>query len=128
MRDLLLAESSSSSNEADDSSQLLANLGAYLTLDKAVRLYGFKPEEYDISNEQAAKIAMVFAKFDANDDGVLSEDEFRRLCGGYAPDLSTPEIKAALECIDSNKDGSIQFSEFVRWWRYDASCLTTFDE
>jgi len=49
---------------------------------------------------------------------VISVDEFKKLCGNYAPQLSSDaEIKAALAVIDTNKDGSIQFQEFVRFWQ-----------
>lgn len=49
--------------------------------------------------------------FFADDDGVLNEDEFRRLCATYAPELNTAEeVSAALKLIDTNKDGTIQFT------------------
>jgi len=55
----------------------------------------------------------------ADDDGVLNEDEFRKVCAKFAPDVlnSDAEIKAALALIDTNKDGTIDFNEFVRWWQ-----------
>ena len=34
----------------------------------------------------------------------------------YAPELSGEEVKAALEVLDTNKDGNIQLGEFVEWW------------
>lgn len=34
----------------------------------------------------------------------------------YAPELSAAEVKAALEILDTNKDGQIQLGEFVDWW------------
>lgn len=60
-------------------------------------------------------------KYFADDDGVLSQDEFRKLCAEFAPDLSNEEMKAALQLIDTNKDGFIEFDEFVRFWQKEIS-------
>lgn len=43
------------------------------------RLYGFEASKYGITDSQAADIATVFSAFDADDNGVLSLDEFQRL-------------------------------------------------
>lgn len=34
----------------------------------------------------------------------------------YAPELNEAEVKAGLEMLDKNGDGSIQLSEFTDWW------------
>ncbi|KAL4860223.1 hypothetical protein ACK3TF_000410 [Chlorella vulgaris] len=103
--------------EQDKSSgDMLRDLAAYLTLEKAQRLYDFDASKYGISEAQAAEIATVFAAFDSDENGVLSLDEFQRLCARYASDLSAAEVKAALALLDDNKDGKIQLGEFVGWW------------
>ena len=123
MADLLKNQGMTSGNNGSgasgsDGNDMLTDLGAFLTLQRAQTAYGFNASEFGITDEEAAMIAVIFGKFDANDDGVLSEDEFRKLCSQYAPELNTPEeVKAALEKIDTNKDGSVQFTEFVRFWK-----------
>jgi Ca2+-binding EF-hand superfamily protein len=54
----------------------------------------------------------------ADDDGVLTVDEFTKLCNQYtsAGELSDAEIRAALDFLDTNKDGSLSFSEFVKFY------------
>lgn len=42
-------------------------------------MYGFEASKYGITDSQAADIATVFSAFDADDNGVLSLDEFQRL-------------------------------------------------
>ncbi|KAL4428570.1 hypothetical protein ABPG77_008882 [Micractinium sp. CCAP 211/92] len=101
---------------AGTSPGMLKDLAVYLTLEKAERLYGFDPAKYGITEEQAANIATVFTTYDADDNGVLSLDEFQRLCAQFAPELTAAEVKAGLEILDSNKDGQIQLGEFVEWW------------
>lgn len=43
----------------------------------------------------------------ADDDGVLSLDEFRRLCAQYAPDLNDAEVQAGFKLLDANSDGQV---------------------
>lgn len=57
----------------------LANLSAYLTLQRAEEVYGFEPEKYGLSEAQAADIAGVFSRFDTNEDGRLEQSELRQL-------------------------------------------------
>jgi hypothetical protein len=57
----------------------LANLSAYLTLQRAEELYGFEPAKYGLSEAQAADIAGVFSRYDTNEDGKLEKSELRQL-------------------------------------------------
>lgn len=57
----------------------LANLSAYLTMQRAQEVYGFQPEKYGLSEAQAADIAGVFSRFDANEDGRMEQSELRVL-------------------------------------------------
>lgn len=55
------------------------NLAAYLTLSRAEDKYGFSPGKYNLTEEEAMDIAVVFARYDENDDGVLQMSEFSNL-------------------------------------------------
>ncbi|KAI3439055.1 hypothetical protein D9Q98_001465 [Chlorella vulgaris] len=112
----LLKEQQQGKEQDKSSGDMLRDLAAYLTLEKAQRLYDFDASKYGISEAQAAEIATVFAAFDSDENGVLSLDEFQRLCARYASELSAAEVKAALALLDDNKDGKIQLGEFVGWW------------
>jgi hypothetical protein len=57
----------------------LANLSALLTLQRAEEVYGFVPEKYGLTEAEAADIAMVFSRFDVNEDGQLEQSELRSL-------------------------------------------------
>lgn len=57
----------------------LANLSAYLTLQRAEDKYGFQPSKYGLSEAQAADVAGVFSAFDRNDDGRLELSELKTL-------------------------------------------------
>lgn len=48
---------------------------------------------------------------------MISKDEFKKLCAEFSPEIQTDaEVDTALSVIDTNKDGSIDFNEFVRYW------------
>ncbi|KAI8113161.1 hypothetical protein M9435_003166 [Picochlorum sp. BPE23] len=100
------------------SNDMLTDLGAYLALSKAENAFGFDAEKYGLTEKEAADIAGIFSKYDLNDDGVISRDEFRKLCADFSPEIeSAAEVDAAIRLIDTNKDGSIDLSEFIRWWQ-----------
>lgn len=62
MSDMLKSDTKKENSSAD----MLTDLGAYLTLDKAQRQYGFEASDYGITDAEAAEIAVAFAKFDTS--------------------------------------------------------------
>jgi hypothetical protein len=57
----------------------LSNLSAYLTLSNARDKYNFDPAKYGLTDSEAGQIAVIFARYDLNDDMRLEESELRRL-------------------------------------------------
>jgi len=47
-----------------ESVDMLADLGAYLTLDKAERQFGFESSSFGLTEAEAASIAVIFSKYD----------------------------------------------------------------
>eukprot|EP01026_Neomeris_dumetosa_P076036 TRINITY_DN811_c0_g1_i7.p1 TRINITY_DN811_c0_g1~~TRINITY_DN811_c0_g1_i7.p1 ORF type:complete len:401 (-),score=83.09 TRINITY_DN811_c0_g1_i7:339-1541(-) len=94
----------------------LENLSAYLTLIKAKENLGFKSEDYQVTDEQAGEIALVFAKYDTNEDYRLELSELKSLVQDLGKELSNEELEAAIEILDKRKSGFIEFDEFVSWW------------
>ena len=64
--------------EAASPADTLNNLTVYLTLQKAEQK-GFSAEKYGLSGDQAAEYAVVFSKYDTNDDMVLEASEIGTL-------------------------------------------------
>ena len=60
----LLKESEKGPAPVAASAQMLADLGAYLTLSKAQKLYGFEAGQFGLDDEEAAEIAVIFGKYD----------------------------------------------------------------
>lgn len=95
----------------------LANLSAYLTLQRAEEVYGFVPEKYGLTEAEAADIAGVFSRFDTNEDGQLEQSELRNLCAQLGTEISEAEAKEAVRILDETKSGYIQFADFVEWFQ-----------
>ena len=94
----------------------LRDLGAYMVLLKASES-GYDPVENGVSIEEAADVAAEFAMVDGNDDLQIDLPEFRKLCARLSPGLSDEECEAAMSVLDTDKNGSVDFREFVDWWR-----------
>ena len=70
------------SGGSDEEFDTLKNLTAFLTLSKAEEK-GFKPSDFNLSDQEAGSIATVFSRYDTNDDMMLEQSEVSRLL--YAP-------------------------------------------
>jgi hypothetical protein len=93
------------------SDDFFRDLGAYLVLTQAAK-NGCDPLALGVSADEAAAAAAEFALADSNDDGRIDLVEFRRL----APSLSEDEALGAMSVLDVNKNGSIEFKEWLQWW------------
>jgi calcium-dependent protein kinase len=65
-------------------------------------------------------IVDTFKKFDSNGDGVISKDELKRVLAAIAGgQFGEEEVDALMKASDTNKDGFIQYEEFVNWVTQD---------
>lgn len=105
-------------NNGDD---FYRDLGAYLVLLRAEEDYGvgFFDKFAGIDRTALTKIAGEFAMCDTNDDGFIDWIEFKALVNKVLPgreNLDESSIKAAVDMLDENKDGVVDFREFVSWF------------
>jgi calcium-dependent protein kinase len=67
-------------------------------------------------DEVSELIVQTFRKFDANGDGLISKDElttiFKTLSGSK---FDAKDVDSLMAAADLNKDGKIQYKEFVNW-------------
>uniref|UniRef100_A0A1I7YZ24 Calmodulin n=1 Tax=Steinernema glaseri TaxID=37863 RepID=A0A1I7YZ24_9BILA len=77
-----------------------------------------KPKKFDVKREPSKKVDMenmraLFKQFDTNSDGFIQKDELRNVMiqMGQAP--TDAEVDEMFEAADSNKDGNIDFNEFL---------------
>jgi Ca2+-binding EF-hand superfamily protein len=61
-----------------------------------------------------AEIKTVFSQFDVNGDGVVSIGEAKAAMKGM--NFSEAEIEMLVDTYDVNRDGRLQYEEFVKFW------------
>ncbi len=66
---------------------------------------------------------VVFDKYDRDASGGIDSSEFRDMCYDLGHALSDAEYVLALQLLDANGDGRIEYSEFVSWWKQEVYFL-----
>jgi Ca2+-binding EF-hand superfamily protein len=66
----------------------------------------------EIENE----LRRLFARFDADRDGLIDEQEFREILETLGDAPSNEVLSLNFAAIDSNSDGMVNFHELMRWW------------
>lgn len=67
-------------------------------------------------SEQRARLREDFDFNDLNKDGKLTLGEFIRFMESADEDMTTEECEIGFDEIDTNRDGAIEFDEFLAWW------------
>lgn len=62
-------------------------------------------------------IINAFEMFDRNHDGTLTINEFKHILMDLGEKFSEEEVNEIIEDIDLNKDGKIDYKEFVHFWQ-----------
>jgi hypothetical protein len=62
-------------------------------------------------------VRIMFEKYDRGCKGSLGLMELQELCYDFGLYLSTDDLRVAMHDLDTNGDGSLQYEEFMVWWR-----------
>lgn len=76
---------------------------------------GGDKDEVELGMTVEEKIKDTFQRYDADGNGVITPEELTALFSELDPGLSENEIKQIIGVSDANKDGVIDFKEFVDW-------------
>ena len=58
----------------------------------------------------------VFNEYDANRDGFIEIEEFRRILNMLGEQPSEEILLLEFAAVDDNDDGKVDFEEFREWW------------
>jgi hypothetical protein len=59
----------------------------------------------------------VFDSIDIDHNGVVDVNELQIAAASFFIELSSDDIEETMSVMDFNKNGTIEYSEFVEWWR-----------
>ena len=83
------------------------------------------PIREPLSEDELAEITEIFSHFDSNQNNRIETSEFRNLLLALGQVQSQPdvneelidgEVEAGIEALDANRNGTIEFNEFIAWW------------
>ena len=66
--------------------------------------------------EQRGRLREDFDFNDLNRDGRLTLGEFMRFMRSADEDMTAEECQIGFDEVDTNRDGVIDFEEFLTWW------------
>ena len=66
-----------------------------------------------LQKDETAQLQKVFQKLDKDCDARLLPNEFQQAFTEYVPGVSQSEVENLFNLVDTNKNGKIEFSEFV---------------
>lgn len=68
-----------------------------------------------ITCDTIKQIRKIFHSYDKNQNGVLSKGELNRFCKSMNTYFTRSELSIAMEIIDKDNDGQVNFQEFIRF-------------
>jgi len=70
----------------------------------------------EIDEAEKQRVHQMFKKYDRNGDGTLDLSELRLICLELGASVTADDLDRAMEKLDTNKDGSCDFDEFLKFW------------
>lgn len=65
------------------------------------------------------RVRAIFNKYDADKSGELDLDEFETFCRDLGENYTPEQLEVAMDEIDEDGNGTIDFEEFYKWWCAD---------
>eukprot|EP00756_Hemistasia_phaeocysticola_P030023 Hpha_TRINITY_DN16268_c0_g1::TRINITY_DN16268_c0_g1_i1::g.11899::m.11899 len=78
-------------------------------------------EFHKLSSAEQGRIRQAFDQFDTDRSGKIDLKELRALARKLGHDMKESEAEETMKELDKNKDGTVDFDEFVGWWRASGS-------
>ena len=85
-------------------------------LDEVRRIQGQAQSPQILAKREAEELKFLWAHLDSDNSGYLDEQEFGTLMREMGRTMTKAELRCAMETVDVNKSGMVEFDEFLRWW------------
>lgn len=69
-----------------------------------------------MDDEKLAEVKEIFGHFDKDGNGTFEPNELLKLLRALGEEPTADDLAMALEALDLNHNGHIEFSEFCDWW------------
>lgn len=69
-----------------------------------------------MEDEELQELRENFDYFDADSNGVIDFDEFKKLLNALGAGMEEDEMEVGFDIIDADDNQSIEFDEFADWW------------
>ena len=70
----------------------------------------------DIPQDKLDEIREIFLHYDHNKNNKIEVGEFRNLLISLGGEVIEGEVEAGIEALDTNRNGTIDWGEFIVWW------------
>lgn len=64
-----------------------------------------------------AEVREIFNHYDRDQSGTIEAEEFAEVCEALGVELQDDELEVGLSIVDADGDGTINWDEFLAWWR-----------
>lgn len=91
-------------------------MGEQITDNEVVQCDGNAPYYFAVTRDPTAT-KLCFNKYDIDGSGSLDVLEFRKFMNDLGEKLSEVEFRWLVSQVDTDKSGSIEFTEFWEWWK-----------
>jgi len=76
--------------------------------------------ECETGCEMTNAVRNIFNRYDEDGSGTIDHQEFRKMMSDLGVEMSRAEFQEAVSMLDNDRNGTVDFEEFLGWWKQNA--------